>query len=94
MSDKTNAKPLLAFFGLDRANAAATLKWVFTVMALPVGLLVVMSFGLSFFVKIPFIGHLAAVGGAALAAFLTLARVRATILSPTPEEAEEPPEEH
>ena len=66
MSD-IKGNPLLAFFGLDGANASATLKWVLPILALPLLGMAGLSYALSLFVEIPLSGHLVAIGeGAAL----------------------------
>ena len=67
MSDKTG-NPILAFFGLDTgANVKATLGWVLPILVLPILGLAGMSYGLSLFIELPLMGHVAAIGGAASA---------------------------
>ena len=86
MSDKTG-NLVLAFFGLDTgANIEATLGWVLPILVLPILGLAGMSYGLSLFIELPLMGHLAAIGGAAIIAFFTLARIRVTFVEQKPED--------
>ena len=79
MSDH-RGNPVLAFFGLDGANAGATLRWVLPIMLVPVLGMVGASVLISLFKEVPLAAHAAAIGFAALIAFFTLARLRAAYM--------------